>query len=123
MDYSKYENKLFVPTRQEYIIDREAHFDDNYTGTLNQLVAAKKIFMEEANSLFRDAESVYRAETFRLHKVVFKEDLRVENGHSNAIGDIVFEKAWDEGHSDGLTEVALRYDSLTSFMDSIIDKI
>ena len=123
MDYSKYENKLPIPTRQEYIIDREAHFNDNQTGTLNQLIAAKKLVMEEANKQLRDAESVYRAETFRLHKVVFKEDLRVDNGHNNAISDIIFEKAWDEGHSDGLSEVALRYGSLSLFVDSIIDKI
>ena len=120
-DYDKYENTLPYPDRQAMLRDREKEFDDTHRGTINELRLAKAEFMRNIEQEYRTAQSAYRDETYNLHHVVFKEDLRQEYSHSQKIGDLIFDKAWEDGHSSGLSEVASYYGDISDFVDKIIE--
>ena len=120
-DYDKYENTLTYPDRQAMLLDPEKEFDNSYRGTVNELRTAKEVFMQELNRAYREAQTAYRNETYRLHHIVFKEDLRQEYGHDQKIGDLIFDKAWEDGHSSGLSEVTSYYGDISDFVGKIIE--
>jgi hypothetical protein len=121
MDYEKYENRLTYPDRSEMLTAKEKEFDNTQTGTINELRLAKAEFMRTIEQEYREAQNTYRAENRRLHHEVFKEDLRQDYNHGQKIGDLIFERAWADGHSSGLHEVAGYYEELSDFVDKILE--
>jgi len=66
---------------------------------------------EEAMPAFMKNQTRYRATlNARLDECV--EDLALENGISRAQADIVWHKAWEDGHSSGIQDVLYHFDEL-----------
>ena len=66
-----------------------------------------------ALALWKNAKRIEEAELLAM----FKADLEVEHGmigHPKA--DIMYSKAWEEGHGSGLYEVALCYENLVELI-------
>lgn len=56
----------------------------------------------------------------------FRQDLAIENGldkFPKAISDKVYAKAWEDGHSSGLYEVATNYEELAEMVLDIVNII
>ena len=87
MDFSKYENKLPYPDKAR--------------------VALKKYY---------EQLQLYCKEEVRLHNL-FRQDLEAEAGTSNnPKKDLLFEKAWEFGHSAGFSEIASYYFDLAELV-------
>lgn len=63
----------------------------------------------------------YRNEQNRLLSE-FVQDLAVHHGYQpdSPIAQVIYSKAWDDGHANGLHEVMNCYDELTYFADEIL---
>lgn len=71
---------------------------------------------DAAKTAQHGAQKAYNEEQGRLF-ARFKADLEEEHGmtgHPKA--DLLFEKAWDRGHSNGYAEVAMVYDDLVELV-------
>lgn len=111
----EYEPTLEYPTRpKEPAVLRKAVkelSDDELQAAIEEREAYRAAL--DANIAARAA---YNSEENRLH-AQFRADLEVEYevvGHPKA--DKLFAMAWEEGHSSGFAEVALRYDELVGLI-------
>lgn len=56
-----------------------------------------------------------RNEYYQARRREFTEDLRAEHDLNERQADLVFNRAWDECHSEGFRAVAEKYEDLVSF--------
>lgn len=73
---------------------------------------------EMALGAFAEKRREYTADIFRLERGVFKADLEAEHGltgHPKA--NLLFDKAWEDGHASGLEEVEGCYSELSKLVD------
>jgi hypothetical protein len=71
-------------------------------------------------------EDAYKKATQDYRKSVkdgvdrFSDYLKNEYGHSDQIHQVIFTKAWEDGHSEGFCSVESEYSELSDFVDGII---
>jgi hypothetical protein len=63
----------------------------------------------------REARKKYKEDTYNLEKTLFRNDLKKEFGTSNwNKEEVTWDRAWEEGHSEGLYKVYECYMDLVS---------
>lgn len=69
---------------------------------------------------YKEREKAYTAKANEL-MTEFKRDLAQSEGYEpeSKIAELVYQEAWDRGHSSGLDEVSSYYSSVAEFADSI----
>ena len=128
----KYENKMDYAKLHTELADSKAELTRlgmlyNYTFDFssiasNSLLAVRHEIMKVVRVSLLPYEQAktnmdaYHQESNRLN-VLFREDLKEEFGTQNSPKEpMLFEKAWDRGHSSGLYEVALAYSDLVELI-------
>lgn len=97
-----------TPKEPDVLKKLARHLTDEEAASLTEVRAAFKAAEKAAKS----AERAYRADVSRLEDQL-RTDLEAEHGmagHHKA--DLLWEKAWERGHSCGLSEVASNYEDL-----------
>ncbi len=74
---------------------------------------------EREEEVYKAKKAEYTAEVNRL-QALFVDKLRVESVLSPSMFDIVYSKAYEDGHSGGYHEVASKFDELESFAMQIL---
>jgi hypothetical protein len=83
-------------------------------------LSATKQKFEQDKEAERTAKVAYNTDTERL-KAQFKADLFAEHGVTlgDALGEVVWRKAWEDGHSAGYGEIATHFEYLTDIIDTV----
>lgn len=103
-----YQSKLAYPKSPIKPMKPKVETSDAWAQYAKDLAA-----YEAAMPAFREAANAHRADQGNLELVVFKADLEAEFGLVNhPKADKLFNKAWEMGHSAGLSNVYHYYDDL-----------
>ena len=107
MKDTSYYIEISIPFKNKSDFTREvASVVANVVGTREEIDAKEKELLIEANNAFI-AHSTKRQKEINEKRLEFKMDLAKENGvEDNPKLDLLWEKAWDLGHSCGLNEVS-----------------
>ncbi len=111
MNYEKYINKMDSPVRPKkpFLAHRAS----------SKEVREYAILLEQyENSLlaYKNFEQAYRKEDARLIEL-FKEDLFKEYRVKDSVkAEKIYSKAWEEGHSDGLSQVEWHFEDIIAFV-------
>lgn len=97
--------------------------DNIYQNILDDKYINKLPYPKQHEEGYKEKRSEYRHETARL-KHLFYEDLCEEFGLPAASkrSTKIFEKAWEDGHAYGFSEVYGKFSNLVEFLDSLEEK-
>jgi len=117
MDFDRYKNGMPWPQKKEYVNPKVEEVEEHFVGTIRQIEAARADAIERGEAEYKEARRAYGAETARL-EAQFKADLEEETGLQNhPKKDKLYAKAWERGHSGGLSEVYNEYLDLSDLLE------
>ena len=118
MDWSKYENKLPYPKRPR-------RFSAKGLAEMRAILGEEKAqeaiaVSDKRQRAWEAACAEYGAEESRLREL-FYSDLCTEHGvpYPSKFADALLAHAWEDGHSGGLSEVAIQFISALDLVESV----
>lgn len=114
MDFAKYEVEVTCPKCPSKPV-LNVSLKDVTAKDYEEMAKKMKVYEKEMEK-YEVLQKVYQAQKNELMET-FIYDLFVENGvEDKEKGDIIFAKAWDEGHSEGYCAVANKFEDLVDFV-------
>lgn len=113
-----YYSEISIPNKTKGEFFAELEFElNNFVGTRKELHQAEKEANIKAHELAKENTKKRSEEMGRKYNE-FKMDLATDNGipHDHPKLDLLWQKAWEMGHSYGLSEVKIHFDDLAELI-------
>ena len=94
-------------------------FEKTFVGTMKELEAKQKEIKSNIDEYYKQARKAYYDKTNELEEVL-KESVRNDFGMDKKVFDIVWQRAYEKGHSGGYEEVIVEAGDLFEFVNDII---
>ena len=94
-------------------------FEKTFVGTMKELKAKQKEIKSNIDEYYKQARKAYYDKTNELEEVL-KESVRNDFGMDKKVFDIVWQRAYEKGHSGGYEEVIIEAEDLFEFVNDLM---